>query len=161
MQMPFPKVLVSNVAVAAVLTMVEQKLLHIAGAVTDMHVQTCSTEEMRHLQSQDPIIGPVYNTVRDGRQPSPDELSVLGKESKWLLQQLNCLCLRNGLLWRKDLEHENAFQLILPYLLHDEVLKDLHEGAVGGHLGEGKMLEKLKERFYWPGCSGRVVQRMY
>ena len=43
------------------------------------------------------------------------------------------------MLWRKDLEHQNAFQLILPYLLHDEVLKDLHEGAVGGHLGEGKM----------------------
>ena len=60
------------------------------------------------------------------------------------------------MLWRKDLEHQNAFQLILPYLLHDEVLKDLHEGAVGGHLGEGKMLGKLKERFYWPGCSEAV-----
>ena len=32
----------------------------VTGAVTDMHFQTCSTEEMRHLQSQDPIIGPVY-----------------------------------------------------------------------------------------------------
>ena len=59
-------------------------------------------------------------------------------------------------LWRKDLEHHNAFQLILPYLLHDEVLNDLHEGAVGGHLGEWKMLGKLKERFYWPGCSEAV-----
>ena len=58
--------------------------------------------------------------------------------------------------WKKDLEHQNAFQLILPYSLHDEVLKDLHEGAVGGHLGEGKMLGKLKERFYWPGCSEAV-----
>ncbi|KAL5505863.1 hypothetical protein EMCRGX_G007400 [Ephydatia muelleri] len=54
----------------------------VTGAVTDMHFQTCSTEEMRHLQSQDPITGPVYNTVRDGRQPSPDELSVLGRERK-------------------------------------------------------------------------------
>ena len=105
----------------------------VTGAVTDMHFQTCSTEEMRHLQSQDPIIGPVYNTVRDGRQPSPNELSVLGRESKWLLQQWDCL----------------AFQLIS---LHDEVLKDLHEGAVGGHLGEGKMLEKLKERFIGQGA---------
>eukprot|EP00731_Ephydatia_muelleri_P004933 Em0002g1109a len=113
----------------------------VTGAVTDMHFQTCSTEEMRHLQSQDPITGPVYNTVRDGRQPSPDELSVLGRESKWFLQQWDCLCLRNGLLWRKDLEHQNAFQLILPYSLHDEVLKDLHEGAV--HSDQGRQFESI------------------
>ena len=27
---------------------------------------------------------------------------------------------------------------------------------MGGHLGEGKMLGRLKERFYWPGCSDAV-----
>ena len=44
--------------------------------------------------------------------------------------------------------------------LHEKVLEDLHEVAVGGHLGENKMLGRLKERFYWPGsigmCSGMV-----
>ena len=30
---------------------------------------------------------------------------------------------------------------------------DLHEGAVGGHLVEEKVLSRLKERFYWPGCA--------
>ncbi|KAL5482286.1 hypothetical protein EMCRGX_G022595 [Ephydatia muelleri] len=47
-------------------------------------------------------------------------------------------------------------QLVLPYSLHCEVLKELHEGAVGGHLGESKMLGRLKERFYWPSCSEAV-----
>ena len=76
----------------------------VAGAVTDMHFQTCSTEEMRHLFSHRiQSLASLQYTVRDGRQPSPDELSVLGRESKWLLQKWECLCLRNGFLWRKDL----------------------------------------------------------
>ena len=32
----------------------------------------------------------------------------------------------------------------------------LHQGAVGGHIGEEKMKHRLKERFYWPGCTEAV-----
>ena len=45
----------------------------VAGAVTDMHFQTCSTEEMRHLQSQSHA-GPNHwaslNAIRDGSEGS-------------------------------------------------------------------------------------------
>ena len=126
------------------------------GLVTGLPFQIQSVEEMRDLQLKDPIIKPVYSAVRGGKQPSSDEPSVLGRENKWLLQQWDSLCMKNGLLWRKDLEDRNVVQLILPYSLHDAVFGDLHEGAVGGHLGEGKMLGRLKERFYWPGCSDAV-----
>ena len=36
----------------------------------------------------------------------------------------------------------------IPYRLHGKVIQDLHEGAVGAHLGEEKVLSQLKERFY-------------
>ena len=45
----------------------------------------------------------------------------------------------------------NVFQLVVPKSLRKEVLRELHDGAVGGHLGEAKVLNKLKERYYWPG----------
>ena len=47
-------------------------------------------------------------------------------------------------------------QLVLPAKLQVDTFRDLHEGAIGGHLGEEKMLNKLKERFYWPGCTEAV-----
>eukprot|EP00731_Ephydatia_muelleri_P003753 Em0001g3753a len=84
-------------------------LPEVMGVVTSSPFQTYSTEEMRKLQMEDTIIGPVFAAVKSGRRP-----------------------------------------------LADQVLKELHEGAVGGHLGESKMLGRLKERFYWPSCSEAV-----
>eukprot|EP00731_Ephydatia_muelleri_P008358 Em0004g696a len=99
-------------------------LPEVMGVVTSSPFQTYSTEEMRKLQMEDTIIGPVFAAVKSGRRPLADQMTKL--------------------------------QLVLPYSLHCEVLKELHEGAVGGHLGESKMLGRLKERFYWPSCSEAV-----
>ena len=32
----------------------------------------------------------------------------------------------------------------------------MHEGTLGGHLGEGKTLVCVRERFYWPGYHNDV-----
>ena len=40
---------------------------------------------------------------------------------------------------------------MIPASLKQEVLADLHEGVVGGHLGADKTLGRLRERFYCPG----------
>ena len=45
----------------------------------------------------------------------------------------------------------HIYQLVIPGALKSEVLHDIHEGILGGHLGIDKCLDKLKERFYWPG----------
>ena len=47
-------------------------------------------------------------------------------------------------------------QLIVPEILREMVLSELHEGSTGGHLGQEKTLGKLKERFYWPGHWNEV-----
>mgnify|MGYP003471859434 CR=1 FL=1 len=124
-----------------------------AAAVSLLQLQTHSPRDMYQLQLKDPIIGPVYDAVRQKVPLSPDELSKLGRESRMLLQQWDSLCISDGVLYRKSLMGSNALQLIVPQGLQRTVLKDLHEGAVGGHLGEGKMTGRLKERFYWPGCT--------
>ena len=49
------------------------------------------------------------------------------------------------------MEHKSWLQLVTPTMLREEVLRELHEGAAGGHLGQDKTLHQLKERIYWPG----------
>lgn len=63
-----------------------------------------------------------------------------------------------GMLYRM---YENAsgkidLQLIAPKMQRKAILGELHEGALGGHLGEEKMLAKLRARFYWPGYHSDV-----
>ena len=42
------------------------------------------------------------------------------------------------------------YSVVVLNSLKTAVLRDVHEGVLGGHLGVDKSLGKLKERFYWP-----------
>jgi hypothetical protein len=73
------------------------------------------------------------------------------------MQHWDALCIYDGILWKKCVDGSRRFQqLVLPAKLQVDALRDLHQGAVGGHIGEEKMKHRLKERFYWPGCTEAV-----
>ena len=67
--------------------------------------------------------------------------------------------IQRSLLWRR-FEQVNGsgyhLQLLIPITLQKDVLRDLHEGVMGGHLGIDKTLACLQERYYWPGYSQDV-----
>ncbi|KAL5500794.1 hypothetical protein EMCRGX_G012399 [Ephydatia muelleri] len=118
--------------------------------------QTNSLDEVRRMQAEDNIVGPVLEAVERGKVPEPDVSKSWSRESRLLLQQWDTLICKCGVLWRCVSEGKERRQLVLPYRLHGKVIQDLHEGAVGAHLGEEKVLSQLKERFYWPGCTEAV-----
>lgn len=64
--------------------------------------------------------------------------------------------MRDGVLWKKHPVEPSGLQLIVPISMQKDILKDLHEGALGGHLGAEKMINKQKERFCWPSCTDDV-----
>ena len=49
-----------------------------------------------------------------------------------------------------------TLQLMVPGKYHQQIVQELHRGALGGHLGADKTHAKLKERFYWPGYLREV-----
>ena len=49
-------------------------------------------------------------------------------------------------------------QLVLPKGLRTNVLKQLHDNLVGGHLRVPKTLAKVRERFYWIHCRRDVEE---
>ena len=54
-------------------------------------------------------------------------------------------------LYTQPRENQGWTQLVVPEKICLDILKELHEGVIGGHLGQEKTVSKLKERFYWPG----------
>lgn len=108
--------------------------------------------DLRKIQQEDDTVGPLLKAVEEKQCPP----STKGKNRKFqlLLQQWKQLYTNNGLLFRRyeDCEGKEKWaQLVLPESLQVEVLNSLHSGVAGGHLGEDKTLNRLRERFYWPG----------
>ena len=80
-------------------------------------------------------------------------------ETRRLLQLWEQLEIHNGILfcrWENYDGTKSVYQLIVPKSHRRKVLHELHDGVYRGHLGEAKMLNKLKERFYWPGHATDV-----
>ena len=65
-----------------------------------------------------------------------------------------------GQLYRQFEKPEETvtLQLILPASMREDFLRDLHEGAAGGHLGTDKLFGLIQERFYWPGYHNDVSE---
>lgn len=60
-------------------------------------------------------------------------------------EHLKC---QDGQLWRlnDDGTGQNEWmQLVVPSSLHKEILHEILQGVVSGDLGEGKMLDQIKE----------------
>ena len=67
--------------------------------------------------------------------------------------------MKDGVLWKQyeAVDGKSTWlQLVVHHCLREAILQDLHAGTLGGHLGAEKTLEKLKERFYWPGMQSDV-----
>lgn len=110
--------------------------------------------ELHQAQLEDPNIGDILIAKQSNCKPAIEHAKGQSLEYRRLLQQWEQLSVRDGLLCRnyaQQSEDKGWTQLVVPKKFRIEILRDLHEGVTGGHLGQEKTLSKLKERFYWPG----------
>ena len=117
-----------------------------------------TSESLRQLQLADTAVGPVLRSVEANTQIDPVPTS---KTSKRLLQLREQMVVCGGVLCRRYRPTgvtKTVIQLVIPMSLKEQVLADLHEGAVGGHLGADKTLGRLRERYYWPGYYNDVCE---
>ena len=75
-----------------------------------------------------------------------------------LLRQWDQLRLRDGLLFREFVTNDSTviLQLIAPKSLRFEIMNQLHNNRISGHLGREKTLSKIRSRFYWPGMTSHI-----
>ena len=81
------------------------------------------------------------------------------------MQHWGSLNIQNGVLWRKCIDKcRDYLQLVLPAKLQVDTLRDLHEGAIGGHLGEEKNAKQTQRAFLLARMyrsSQRLVQNLH
>ena len=115
-------------------------------------------DELSSPQEADLHLSPVINWLQagDGR-PSRLETQGISQETRTLLAQWDRLHLVDGVLyrlWESDDGTSTRAQLVVPRCLVPEVLESLHDASTAGHLGLAKTVDKIRERFYWPGLQG-------
>ena len=132
----------------------EESLKGLVGATA---ITAQEDHNIRQLQLEDPVLGNIIEGKRKNTCPQPRQ----DLESKRLLQLWDQLLLKDDVLYCRLPSATGSGlhnKLVVPKVLHPEVLKELHEGSLGGHLGTKKTLWKLKERFYWLGHYKAVQQ---
>eukprot|EP00731_Ephydatia_muelleri_P039162 Em1159g2a len=113
---------------------------------------------IRELQGADEDVGPILQSVISRKVPDTSFCKGKSREFNQLVQQWEQLLFKNGILYRYHEDEGNSnVQVVVPKAARCQILKQLHEGAFGGHLGEAKTLNRLRERFYWPGYSEDAV----
>ena len=124
-----------------------------------MTINGIPMETIKTEQRHDTILKQVINWLEDDVFP----VTVPKTESKeldifWMVRK--SLDLVNGILYRRvdDGKTKNpTFRLVIPSNLKDLVLSLAHDNATSGHLGHNKVIEAIKDRFYWP-CQRKDIR---
>ena len=107
-----------------------------------------STEELRELQREDPVISPLLDFLDRDVTPTRDDLRALPLESRNLWSQRPSIRLQDGILIRELPTHT---QLVVPNVLQNKLFDTVHSGPLAAHLGAERMLQQLRQYYYWPG----------
>eukprot|EP00731_Ephydatia_muelleri_P000081 Em0001g81a len=116
--------------------------------------KNCNADAMSRIPCQQ--CGREDTEPTAGRKCLSDD-DVKGKylETRRLVQIWDQLLIQGGILYRRFENHrssmEYVLQVVVPRSMRKGILEELHAGVSGGHLGESKMLGRLKECYYWPG----------
>ncbi|KAL2087962.1 hypothetical protein ACEWY4_016790 [Coilia grayii] len=122
--------------------------------------QGSSRVELSEAQRNDLEIAPIIRWLEEGQgRPSWVQVSHLGAAAKSYWSQWDRLYLRDDILLRRFYQVEDAVyypQIILPQAFRQDVLKQMHDGPVGGHFGVERTLSRLQTRYYWFGMKQDV-----
>ena len=116
--------------------------------------------QIKDKQRADPALKPIILAMEEKRRPEHPRRFTFCEETQTLASRWDQLRLCDGLLYRRAPLSNNrtVMQLVLPSALRTEVLHQLHDLRVVGHLGVQRTVSRVQQRFYWPGCSLDVAR---
>ena len=103
-------------------------------------------------QEGDSDISPVLQWKKDGQRPGSSVVCKTSPATRNYWQYWDSLEIVEGLLMRRFTKKDNTgsfLQFVVPISLRDEILHQMHDTVMSGHLGRKKTLAKAKKSFYW------------
>ena len=105
-------------------------------------------EEIRDLQNNDTVLGPIRSWLDLNYQPTTDDLRQLPPDGRKLWSSRSSLVVVQDILVRKT---EINNQLLVPQTLRRRLFEQAHAGPLAAHLGPDRTIAQLKPYYYWPG----------
>ena len=123
-------------------------------------IQMWSREEIAKAQEEDRDIGPVLRALKEGKtKPTGRELHTRSTITRAVWAQFELLYVEDQVLRIRIICPTTSHsRTVLPACLVQPVLRMLHDGVGGNHLGKDKTLKKMKDRFWRPGLSSAVEE---
>ena len=111
-----------------------------------------SSGDLRDMQEKDINIGAIVSWLSSGSKPEGSIAASSSPETRHYLQCWDALVFKNGILMRKFQKKDGSgefHQLVVPECLRKDILFQMHNSLLSGHLGQKKTKEKLLQRYYW------------
>ena len=98
--------------------------------------------------------------MEEGRtRPSIRELLEFDDTIRAICVSWHLLNMEEGVLFRlQGTSEDSNTQLVVPRAYKHQLFLDIHAGRLGGHLGITRMVEMLRQRFYWPMMAEDVAR---
>ena len=102
-------------------------------------------------QAKDPAIHHIVDSMQNKTLRTLKIQGDMPSELKALIRLRKQLVLKQGVLYRKttQVNAKSRLQLILPPSHCTKAIEGCHDQV--GHLGQDRVLELLRDQFYWPG----------
>lgn len=108
-------------------------------------------QQVQRAQREDVAIQEIMNLKQRGQTPSKTDKESVSWEARRMMAEWSRLFIQDGVLYRQAAHHR---QLVVPKQFRSLVLKHLHDDM--GHVGVEKVLNLMRERFYWPYMQREV-----
>lgn len=118
-----------------------------------------SMKDLGRFQSKDNGIAPILEWLKVGPRPKGPMVNAASPATRHYWLSWDSLCLKDGVLFRSAYRKDGTgphLQLVVPENLQKEVLKQMHDNLLSGHLGKKKTKGRLLQRFYWFGVREDV-----
>ena len=115
--------------------------------------------DLKKIQSEDPNIDFVRKLLLHNSPPTKETLKKKPQEVQQLCRQWEKLHLVQDVIYRQVGEGlSRTMQLVVPSSYRENILTSLHDDL--GHPERDKTMTLLKQRFYWPGMTKDVEQKI-